>query len=74
LLVSSRACVGNDTGVLNIALASGTTTFGLFGGSPPLTHVASLHVIQAQDAHLAMAGITVQQVYDAIVREIGTTV
>lgn len=32
----SVACIGNDTGVLNIAAAVGTPAIGLFGGSLPL--------------------------------------
>ena len=28
-------CIGNDTGVLNIAAATGTISIGLFGSSPP---------------------------------------
>lgn len=30
-----RACIGNDTGMLNIAAAVGTPSLGLFGGSVP---------------------------------------
>lgn len=41
----ARACdvlVGNDTGLLNLAAATGVATVGLFGGSPPLTQYPNM--------------------------------
>lgn len=34
--------VGNDTGVMNLAAAVGTRTFGLFGAVPPFTHASRI--------------------------------
>ena len=31
-----QACIGNDTGILNVAAAAGTRAFGIFCGSKPL--------------------------------------
>jgi heptosyltransferase-2 len=62
LLTTSRAYIGNDTGVLNMALACGLPTFGLFGASEPLTHANNLHAIEPSDPKLGMAGITSSQV------------
>jgi heptosyltransferase-2 len=38
LFAGSAFYVGNDTGVMNLAAAVGTTSFGLFGATPPLRH------------------------------------
>ncbi len=45
----ARACdavVGNDTGLLNLAAATGVATVGLFGGSPPLTQYPNLVALE----------------------------
>ena len=36
LFAGSAFYVGNDTGVMNLAAAVGTTAYGLFGTTPPL--------------------------------------
>ncbi len=66
LLSISKAYVGNDTGVLNMALACGIPTFGLFGGSTPLTHATNLHAIEPDNPEQGMAGITAKQVFDEL--------
>jgi len=66
LLTTSRAYIGNDTGVLNMALACGIPTFGLFGASAPLTHANNLHVIEPDNPKLGMTGITSGQVLDKL--------
>ena len=38
LFAGSAFYVGNDTGVMNLAAAVGTTAYGLFGATPPLHH------------------------------------
>ncbi|WP_346287143.1 glycosyltransferase family 9 protein [Zoogloea sp.] len=38
LLRHSQFCLGNDTGVLNMAVANGVPSLGLFGATPPLAH------------------------------------
>ncbi len=51
VLVSAAAlrncdfCIGNDTGVLNMAAASGLPSLGLFGASPPLNHDPLLRAV-----------------------------
>jgi len=65
-LQKSSGYVGNDTGVLNMAMASGTPTWGLFGGSEPLDHAENLKVIVPRSAEEGMVGITVEQVFAAV--------
>jgi heptosyltransferase-2 len=43
LLAGSAFYVGNDTGVMNLAAAVGTTSYGLFGATPPPHH--SQHIV-----------------------------
>jgi len=43
LLEKTGYCVGNDTGVLNLAGAVGCRSYGLFGATPPLLH--SPHIV-----------------------------
>mgnify|MGYP003700579111 CR=1 FL=1 len=43
---SCDAMVGNDTGLLNLAAATGVATVGLFGGSPPLTQYPNLTALE----------------------------
>ncbi|MCE1184759.1 MAG: glycosyltransferase family 9 protein [Rhodocyclales bacterium] len=43
LLRQCDFCVGNDTGVLNMAVANGIPALGLFGATPPLAHDPLLH-------------------------------
>lgn len=38
--------IGNDTGFLNLAAATGVATIGLFGGSPPLTQYPNLLALE----------------------------
>lgn len=45
----ARACdavAGNDTGLLNLAAATGVPAVGLFGGSPPLTQYPNLTALE----------------------------
>jgi heptosyltransferase-2 len=44
----ARSCIGNDTGVANIAAAVGTPSFVVLGPRPPLEHdPAMLHMLRA---------------------------
>ncbi|GEC95972.1 MAG: hypothetical protein RLZZ220_1466 [Pseudomonadota bacterium] len=58
LLRHCQFCVGNDTSALNMAVANGVPTLGLFGASPPLTHDPLMRALQAQ----GMAAISVEAV------------
>lgn len=73
LLVISRAYIGNDTGVLNMALACGIPTLGLFGASAPLTHANNLHVIEPSNHKLGMTDITSAQVLDKLTQVLDIT-
>ena len=45
----ARSCdlvIGNDTGLLNLAAATGVPSIGLFGGSPPLTQYPCLTALE----------------------------
>lgn len=56
LLADCRVYVGNDTGFLNVAAAVGVPAFGLFGGSPPLTHSAMIHCLLPEDGSVPSYG------------------
>ncbi|MBT6136405.1 MAG: hypothetical protein HOH65_02930, partial [Rhodospirillaceae bacterium] len=38
-------CIGNDTGMLNVAAATGTNSIGLFGGGPVLVDDPRIHTL-----------------------------
>ncbi|WP_018411202.1 glycosyltransferase family 9 protein [Methyloversatilis thermotolerans] len=48
LLTHCALCVGNDTGVLNVAAASGVPALGLFGATRPLAHDPLLDGIEGE--------------------------
>lgn len=58
LLRYCQFCTGNDTGVLNMAVANGVPALGLFGVTPPLAHDPLLHSLAGE----GMAAITVDAV------------
>lgn len=62
--------VGNDTGLLNLAAATGGTTIGLFGGSAPLTLYPNLVALEPEGGAVyrenRMDGISVETVMAAI--------
>lgn len=51
-------CLGNDTGVLNMAAANSVPTLGLFGATPPPVHDPMLHCLSGD----GMAAISVEAV------------
>jgi heptosyltransferase II len=57
-------CIGNDTGVLNMAAACGLPTWGLFGASPPLHHDPLLQAVTGT----SMDAISVDSVLAALQR------
>ena len=75
LLAAAVFYVGNDTGVMNIAAAVGTRTYGLFGGTSPLLHYRSLVSITPPNMSIdkahGMERITVQRVVQSIVADRG---
>ncbi len=60
--------VGNDTGVMNIAAATGVRTYALFGTIPPLRHTSRIVPITAPDigVHDGVARVTLGAVLAAI--------
>lgn len=62
LLRQCQFCLGNDTGVLNMAVANGLPSLGLFGATPPLLHDPLLQGLVGA----GMAAITVDQVLDRL--------
>ena len=58
--------LGNDTGLLNIAAATGVEAVGLFGGSPPLGHSRRIHPVLPPAGQTGMAAITLPQVLAAL--------
>lgn len=56
-------CVGNDTGVLNVAAAVDVPVLGLFGRTRPLTHDPLIHAVSAQ----SMGEISVDTVMTRLV-------
>ena len=68
LLRQADLFVGANSGPLNLAAASGTAAFGLFGNTPVLTYSRYIHAIVPEGGPSpdGMAGITPAQVLDAI--------
>ncbi len=70
--------VGNDTGVMNLAAAVGTRTYGLFGGVPPFAHASRIIPVLPPDGRVdktdGMARITVEVVLEAIAADRGVPV
>ena len=44
-----QVCIGNDTGILNVAAAAGTQAFGIFCGSRPLNPDPLITPIEASE-------------------------
>jgi heptosyltransferase-2 len=42
-------CIGNDTGILNVAVAVDTPALGLFGKTKPLTHDPLMHAVSGMN-------------------------
>lgn len=63
LLRHCQYCVGNDTGVLNMAVANGIPALGLFGATPPLAHDPLLQALAGD----GMASLSVEAVLARLV-------
>ena len=68
---SCEVCIGNDTGMLNVAAAAGTKSIGLFGASQPITRddriIAVLPESKRHRNKNQMANITVDSVMRSLV-------
>jgi heptosyltransferase-2 len=74
LLSQTAFYVGNNTGVMNIAAATGIRTFALFGTTKPFSHASQIVALTAPDigVHDGMARLTLDTVLDAILADRGT--
>lgn len=72
---TADAFLGNDSGMLNVAAATGTATVGLFGGSPPLTLYPNLDALEPEggaDYRVdRMAEIEIEAAMNALSRALG---
>ncbi len=55
LFAISGFYVGNDTGVMNMAAASGIRTYALFGATPPFDHASAIVPITPPDGRIDKA-------------------
>lgn len=73
LCAEAEFYVGNDTGVMNLAAAVGTRTYGLFGAVPPFAHAGQVVPILPPDGRLSkadgMARITAEAVLGVVLTE-----
>jgi heptosyltransferase-2 len=65
--------VGNNTGVMNIAAATGVRTYALFGTTQPFDHASLIVPVTAPDTgvHDGMVRLTLDSVLDAILADRG---
>lgn len=65
--------VGNNTGVMNIAAATGTRTYALFGTTQPFDHASQIIAVTAPDTgvHDGMRRLTLVSVLEAICADRG---
>jgi heptosyltransferase II len=68
LLAEATCYVGNNTGVMNMAAATGTRTYALFGSTKPFHHASQIVPITAPDTgvHDGMARLGLDAVLGAI--------
>jgi heptosyltransferase-2 len=76
LFAVSGFYVGNDTGVMNMAAASGIRTYALFGATPPFGHASAIVPITPPDGRIdkadGMARIDLSTVLAAITADRGS--
>lgn len=68
LIARAARLVGNDSGLMNLAVAVGTPAIGLFGATLPLWHDPNLHALTPPpgSSHAGMAAISVDAVLAAL--------
>jgi heptosyltransferase-2 len=74
LLAQAAFYVGNNTGVMNIAAATGVRTYALFGTTPTFDHASQIVAVSAPPTgvHDGMVRLTLDAVLDAIRNDRGT--
>lgn len=77
LVATSDVYLGNDSGMLNLAAATGTASIGLFGGSPPLTIYPNLVALEPEGGGEyrvdRMAEIEIEAAMNALSRALEST-
>jgi heptosyltransferase-2 len=65
--------VGNNTGAMNMAAATGTRTYALFGTTAPFSHASQIVAVSAPDigVHDGMERLTLETVLHAILADRG---
>lgn len=73
LVAEAAICVANNTGVMNLAAALGTRTYGIFGTTFPFDHATQLRRVMAPDIGVddGVGRVTLEAVRDAIVADRG---
>ncbi|HET8995459.1 MAG TPA: glycosyltransferase family 9 protein, partial [Acetobacteraceae bacterium] len=57
LIAAAEFYVGNDTGMMNLAAATGVRSYGLFGASPPLGHSRQIVAVTPPDRQQSPTGM-----------------
>src|SRR5262249_53897999 len=73
LLAEAGFCVANNTGVMNIAAALGTRTYGVFGTTFPFDHASEIRRVMAPDIGIddGAGRVTLAMMVDAIIADRG---
>jgi heptosyltransferase-2 len=73
LLAEAGFCVANNTGVMNIAAALGTRTYGVFGTTFPFDHASEIRRVMAPDIGIddGAGRVTLAMMVDAITADRG---
>lgn len=65
----AQACIGNDTGMVNLAAACECPTYVLLGPRRPLQHDPGMRMLTAP----TLDRVTVEQVHDTVLQDLGLT-
>jgi heptosyltransferase-2 len=73
LLAEAGFCVANNTGVMNLAAALGTRTYGVFGTTFPFDHASEVRRVMAPDIGIddGAGRVTLEMMVDAITADRG---
>ncbi len=73
MLSQAAFYVGNNTGVMNIAAATGVRTYALFGTTAPFHHASQIVAVTSPDTgeHDGMVRLTLDAVIEAIIADRG---
>jgi heptosyltransferase II len=73
LLAEASFCVANNTGVMNIAAALGTRTYGVFGTTFPFDHASEIRRVMAPDIGIddGAGRVTLDMMLDTILADRG---